>query len=508
MKILVAGPGTGKTVGIDRIISDNGGGSRFLILSFTNATVNDLQKKLTKQKITSKNCMTLHKFAMKYNHDKTRHLLLPKEVDELKTISKGTGIDFGNLCDFLACTTFDQMIERFIEYAKINPLYLKEKLSDYDALIVDEYQDFSTHEQALIDILVENIQDSYILGDDDQCIYDGFKDTTSEKLIFLYQDDLNEKIPHEHICYRCPDKVVEHATCLITNNRKRIQKEWKKSGKLGKIEYSQLETFDEVANAIYEKVKDITVESVLILAPVKFAAEPIMKKLQENNVEFSNYFAERISQILITKSWEIKSIFGKYKYTNLIFLGYSKLSNRKKFYGLIKNHFDTGQKYEEMYNSLLRFLPDQIKDTTLDLETLLSQDCFCDILDLYQKADGDNCDDKLENIFKNGEEESDKDIKVMSIHKSKGLGADHVFIVGLNEGILPNKKDGNDKIESQRRLLYVGMTRTQKQLYLFSSIYIPGNLTNKVNACDFKYDYKRKTMRGRASSFLSELKLP
>lgn len=79
MKILLAGPGTGKTTNIKEIITQNGGGTRFLILSFTNATVNELQNKLKDSGISEKNCMTLHKFAVKYNHDKSRHILLNSE---------------------------------------------------------------------------------------------------------------------------------------------------------------------------------------------------------------------------------------------------------------------------------------------------------------------------------------------------------------------------------------------------------------------------------------------
>ena len=121
MNILLAGPGTGKTTNIKEIISSCGDGSRFLVLSFTNATVKDLQYKLSDQGITESNCMTLHKFAVKYNQDNSRHVLFQKEINELCQISKGAKIEFSNLCDFLKCTTFDQMIERFVEYARSNP---------------------------------------------------------------------------------------------------------------------------------------------------------------------------------------------------------------------------------------------------------------------------------------------------------------------------------------------------------------------------------------------------
>jgi len=110
-------------------------------------------------------------------------------------------------------------------------------------------------------------------------------------------------------------------------------------------------------------------------------------------------------------------------------------------------------------------------------------------------------------MFKEIEEMEEKNIKIMSIHKSKGLGADYVFMIGLNEGILPNRKRGNDSMESQRRLFYVGMTRAKKQLYLYSNIKIEGKHVNKVNKDDFKYDYKSKDWNGKSSSFISELKL-
>ena len=53
-------------------------------------------------------------------------------------------------------------------------------------------------------------------------------------------------------------------------------------------------------------------------------------------------------------------------------------------------------------------------------------------------------------------------INFMSIHKSKGLQAEYVFISGLVSGILPNETKGIDTIEAQRRLLFVGLTKSFK----------------------------------------------
>jgi len=108
----------------------------------------------------------------------------------------------------------------------------------------------------------------------------------------------------------------------------------------------------------------------------------------------------------------------------------------------------------------------------------------------------DNAQERLENIaeltvfasrFKSLEEfleripllEATDDIKetkegerppvlMMSIHMSKGLEFDYVFLIGCNEGILPHERcmSKEEDVEEERRLMYVAMTRARKVLYL------------------------------------------
>jgi DNA helicase-2/ATP-dependent DNA helicase PcrA len=67
-------------------------------------------------------------------------------------------------------------------------------------------------------------------------------------------------------------------------------------------------------------------------------------------------------------------------------------------------------------------------------------------------------------------------VKLMTLHRSKGLEFPVVFLVGLSQGLLPHQKsfvyDNGDlileSIEEERRLCYVGMTRAQERLYLSS----------------------------------------
>ena len=62
-------------------------------------------------------------------------------------------------------------------------------------------------------------------------------------------------------------------------------------------------------------------------------------------------------------------------------------------------------------------------------------------------------------------------VNLMIIHKSKGLGFKCVFIISLNDGIIPASIKDYNLIEEERRLCYVGLTRAKEYLYLSSAEY-------------------------------------
>ena len=98
----------------------------------------------------------------------------------------------------------------------------------------------------------------------------------------------------------------------------------------------------------------------------------------------------------------------------------------------------------------------------------------------------------------------------MSLHKSKGLTADNVIIVGMNQGILPKKdKDATThearqrSIEEQRRLFYVALTRASKSLIISSSLSIPTAYAYSLNM-DINQQSDTEVLTG-PSVFISEL---
>ena len=84
-------------------------------------------------------------------------------------------------------------------------------------------------------------------------------------------------------------------------------------------------------------------------------------------------------------------------------------------------------------------------------------DCLATLLErLSLVADVDNYED------------ADDSITLITLHQAKGLEFPVVFMVGMEEGLLPHSRslDDEDQLEEERRLCYVGMTRAEKRLYL------------------------------------------
>lgn len=100
-------------------------------------------------------------------------------------------------------------------------------------------------------------------------------------------------------------------------------------------------------------------------------------------------------------------------------------------------------------------------------------------------------------------------VRIMSLHKSRGLNADLVVICGCVEGLLPSSKDGmafeeeRRYLEEQRRLFYVGLTRARRTLVLSSVLSMPRALAHKIGVKVLGGD--AEFANTIASSFVHEL---
>ena len=105
---------------------------------------------------------------------------------------------------------------------------------------------------------------------------------------------------------------------------------------------------------------------------------------------------------------------------------------------------------EELVNSLARY---QQRETRPDLRQFLDEVAL---------SDRDDSEDKELQLSRNA-------VALMTLHSAKGLEFPEVYLIGLEEGLLPHHRavaDGPDAIEEERRLCYVGVTRAQERLTL------------------------------------------
>ncbi|MBU1357114.1 MAG: ATP-dependent helicase [Candidatus Edwardsbacteria bacterium] len=516
MKILLAGPGTGKTTKIKSIITEQYDGCKnIVVLSFTNATVKDLNTKFSKcENVT---CMTLHSFALKYNHLPELHILIKEEQNILKWIAGKLKIDFDTICEILHCITFNKMILACLAFIKSNSAYFVDKLGKLDLLVVDEFQDFNPVEQNFVLQLSKIASETIILGDDDQSIY-GFKDADPDGIISLYKNENVEKIQHENLCYRCPDNVVDYAVRLIKINKNRIPKKWLKTSKGGLVNIVQHITQEESDDYILDKIKTICRSdlnaSILLLSAVGFSVDALKNKLIDKGIEFVDFWHNDLDEEKLVYIWWLNLFYGDKKTLFLLLLlkHYKALQKKKNltyFKDKIEKDFDVTailsetRKFNELPSNIARHITAPPNFDTLAKELPVFER-FREYLNLN---DLPNSVKTITKRMRNPIEFIDNKVNIMSIHKSKGLEADYVIINGLITGILPNETKGVDTIEAQRRLLFVGITRAKKELDLISTVEWEAKDAHKVDFKEFRFNYKRKKYNAKTSKFIEEISL-
>lgn len=513
MKIILAGPGTGKTTKVKELIrSQFARATNILVLSFTNATINDLKKSF--QDFPHVHCYTLHSYALKINHLPTLHVLDDiAETPIVEKYAKKLNIAFNDLCGFLHCIRFEDMIKQCTSFIKTNPVYATENIGTLDLLIVDEFQDFNEVERELVYLLSNYANDTLILGDDDQSIYD-FKDADPDGIISLYKNLSIEKIPHDNICYRCPDVIVDYASKLISHNQHRVEKEWKKSNKAGQGVFIQKLTQEETHEYVCSEITTIRSQdpntSILILSPVSYYVQDLKGKLKFENIEYLDFWTTKISPDLREKIWWLKAIYGDHKILFLLLLaGILGFLDKKKFAKFLESSFRQGYDDEDLFQQVINYFPkpyfDYLQDTITILEFIEKHPEFQELRGFIDEGNIVLSIGQLEKAINPSLSFKDDVVNLMSIHKSKGLQADYVFILGLNEGVIPNEARGVDTIEAQRRLLFVGITRAIKKIYMISTVGWEGKYVNKLDKAQFKYKYLKKIYYGRASRFISEM---
>ncbi|MEE2690625.1 MAG: ATP-dependent helicase [Pseudomonadota bacterium] len=401
-----------------------------------------------------------------------------------------------------------EVIPQLHQYLHNNPA--AGERTEYSHILVDEYQDLNRAEQGLIELLSDSA-DVCIVGDDDQSIY-SFKHAHPDGI----REWLNSNAGADDLslddCRRCPTRVVEMANSLIGHNthrpvpRRLNPMPANGAGDVRIIQYNTIaQEVAGVAGLVSQMIANgVPAGDILVLAQSRAFGTPLYEALVEQGVSTKSYYAEsELSHYDAQWAFALLKLFvNREDRVALRWLvgvngndwnaaGYSRVRQHCEENGIspwealtqlesgalslsyTKGVVGSFRKILEALNDLetlpdLSAVVDQLfpegQDTTRDIRKLAIA-----IIDALGITDRNEFIRELSTLISQPDIPTEiEDVRIMSLHKSKGLNAPVTIIAGCVQGLLPRPPaDGltlaeqEQHIEEQRRLFYVGITRVK-----------------------------------------------
>lgn len=409
---------------------------------------------------------------------------------------------------------FDDLLTLPVELFLHNPDILERYQNKFKYILIDEYQDTNEVQYKMTKLLASKYQNIFVVGDPDQSIY-MFRGANFRNILNFEKDYHNTKVIPLEENYRSTKMILDAANSVIKNNKERKDKNLRSNNGVG-IKLKYLRSYDEKheITLVIEQIKELLREGyqkkdIAIFYRTNAQARAVEEQFLKSNIPYkvvgSYYFYSRkeikdlicylrlilnphdeislrrvinvpkrkigastIANIELIANEKNISMFdaiekGKeLEFKNLI-LQLQKDSESMSLTELIDDILDKSGMREELEN-------DPSLESELRLDNLME---FKSITATFEENTGSvNLGDFLEEISLIADITEHKDfddvVTLMTIHSAKGLEFDVVFLVGMEEGIFPHanalvEKDG---IEEERRLMYVGITRARKLLYL------------------------------------------
>ncbi len=394
----------------------------------------------------------------------------------------------------------------------------KEILSRYQEkfkyILIDEYQDTNEVQYKLVKKLASKYKNLFAVGDVNQSIY-GFRWSNYRNILNFEHDYKDALIITLNQNYRSTNTILNAANSVIKNNESK--KEVHLYSDLGegiKIKYKRAIDDKEEVNYVVKEIKDLLAmgydyEDFAVLYRTNAQARSI-----EDGILKENWPYKVVGSYYFYKRKEIKDLIC---YLRLIansnddislkrIINYPKRGIGAKSIEEIEivanslntSMFDCLSKPKELeFKKLIEELKEEAKnlDLTELIDLILSKTGikaelesdnniesqirldnlmeFRSITENYQNETGNvNLDDFLEDISLVADSadhsEDDNTITLMTMHAAKGLEFRVVFLIGMEEGIMPHSMslDTKEDLEEERRLCYVAITRAKERLYI------------------------------------------
>ena len=436
------------------------------------------------------------------DYEKVIHKVYEKYEEKLK---KNNSVDF------------DDLLLLPIKLFKENPSVLQRYQELYQYILIDEYQDTNEAQYILSKLISAKSRKITCVGDDSQSIY-SFRGANYKNILNFEKDYKDAKTILLEENYRSTSTILDAANQVIKNNTQRKDKNlWTSRGKGEKIKYYRAYNERDEAQYVIRKIKelrnkDVEYKDIAVLyrtnAQSRVLEEEMLKENMPYRVIGSFYFYSRK---------EIKDLIA---YLRLIHNSKDNVSllrvinTPKRGIGL-KTIENLTLKADETGTSIYEAISSgkelDFKNTIEQLKTLSEELTLTELIDKVLDASGMRqelesektleSEVRLENleefksITKSFEEreglvsledflleislisdvEEYKDdpnrVSLMTVHSVKGLEFNHVFVVGMEEGIFPhmNSLMETSELEEERRLCYVAITRAKDDLHLINA---------------------------------------
>ena len=482
-KLVIAGPGTGKTTLFKQMLTlETGAPDQRIVLTFINNLKNDLEEDL----IDLAKVYTLHSYCLGLLYKnpsintnlssrfrccpglasiiaKDWELIMEKEtpkfIGEMRNLSEVNNIPFYlKRGEYYDAVDFDDTVYRVFDSFR-SGMTAPEM---YDLVLVDEYQDFNRLEAGFINELGKN-NSILIAGDDDQALYSQLRHASWDYIRLLNKSEEYEvfKLP---FCMRCPKVIVEAVNDIITKARGNQKLE----GRINKP-YKYYPPVKGDDSTKYPEIINVrtTVQSKNANYIGKYIAQAI-EKIDPAEVQKAREDGFPAVLIIVAQPYRDQI------YNYLVSVGYH-VERRMNTANKINKELGLSILQEDPESNLgwriildsdnPPFLKEVITATvncTLPLTELLPNEYIEKILIESERFE------KSEEILEDKDIESEgvnlPQIKITSFEGAKGLSAQHVFIAGLHNGELPHDENNISDLEICK--FVVGLTRTRKECTL------------------------------------------
>ena len=414
-----------------------------------------------------------------------------------------------------------------VDLFKKHPEVLNKWQERFKYIIVDEYQDTSKIQYMFISMLSEKSQNICVVGDDDQSIY-RFRGADIENILSFEKQFKDCKVFKLEQNYRSTANILEAANAIIKNNRRRKDKKLWTADKEGeKLKFILVENEREEALRIGQEIEK------LVYSGAKYSDIAVLYRMNAQSRLLEEFFLKNaiphrvVGGTRFFDRKEIKDIvaYMRLAYNNNDDLSLKRIINEPRR-GIGKTALErleqiaSGENRSifsvlsdiDFYDSLLRYRKEALNfvkliedfrecgdDVEAFVRTAVYGSGYIDALiaenTIESRTRADNVKELISMAieFKASEEDnsiqaflenmallSDIDnydtnedaVVLMTIHSSKGLEFDHVFMAGLEEGIFPSQRSSitMDDLEEERRLMYVAVTRARKELCITATV--------------------------------------